>query len=81
MTFTCSKDWELLEQLLAEGRISLPDTIDGWLGTGPRSGLGDHLLRDLGFAGTRNAHLQARWEVLGDTLRAKAVELYGLTQA
>jgi hypothetical protein len=78
--FTCAKDWELLEQLLLTGRISIADTLDGWLATGPHSGLGDHLLRDRGFAGTRNAYLQARWVALGETLTSKAIELYGIRE-
>lgn len=76
--FTCAKDWEILEPLLAAGRISLADTFEGWIGLGLRSGLGDYLLRDLGFAGTRNPHLANRWNTLAEVLAPRAIQLYGV---
>jgi len=76
--FTCVKDWETLEPLLLAGRISLLDTLDGWMGLGLRSGLGDYLLRDLGFAGTRNAHLARRWDAIAELLAPRAIQLLGV---
>jgi len=77
--FTCAKDWEILEPLLALGRVALADTLDGWLARGLRSSLGDHLLRDRGFAGTRNTHLAERWDALEKVLAPRAIQLYGIS--
>ena len=78
--FTCAKDWEILESLLADGRIDLPATLEGWLATRLRSGLGDHLLQDRGFAGARNRSLAERWASLSAVLTPRAIDLYGLRE-
>jgi hypothetical protein len=79
--FTCAKDWEILEPLLATGRVALADTFEGWIHLGLRSGLGDYLLRDRGFAGTRNPHLAERWDALAEVLAPRAIQLYGVEAA
>ena len=76
--FTCAKDWEILEPLIDTGRLALAGTLDDWLAHGLRSGLGDYLLRDRGFAGTRNPHLARRWDALAEVLAPRAIELYGI---
>lgn len=78
--FTCAKDWELLEVLVADGRIDLTGTLEGWLASGIRSGLSDYLLRDQGFAGTRNPSLAQRWDSLTSVLAPRSTVLYGLGQ-
>lgn len=78
VVFTCAKDWEILEPLLSSRRLDLADTLERWIASRLQSGLGDHLLRDRGFTGTKNPHLRKRWEGIQEDLRSRAIGLYGL---